>query len=170
MNTICSSYFFYVRQFRNLIDNFLFRSQSTVNQDICSRHYVKKYNLPPKRFSPESLRWIREHWWEGNVRELDNAVHREVVLADGDEIRFDVLNNETAPTPPTATSSADDYATLDFQSAKAKAVHDFERGYLTRILQIAHGNVSAAARIAEKERRAFGKLLKKHQISREQFK
>ncbi|MCA1578664.1 MAG: sigma-54 dependent transcriptional regulator [Acidobacteria bacterium] len=134
------------------------------------RHYLKKYNLPPKRFAPESLRWIGQHRWEGNVRELDNAVHREVVLADGDVIRFDVANSETKPTHPTVNSSADDYATLDFQSAKAKAVHDFERGYLTRILQIAHGNVSAAARIAEKERRAFGKLLKKHQISREQFK
>lgn len=134
------------------------------------RHYVRKYNLPPKRFAPESLRWIRHHRWEGNVRELDNAVHREVVLADGDVIRFDIVNSETEPTQPTVNSSGDDYATLDFQSAKAKAVHDFERGYLTRILQIAHGNVSAAARIAEKERRAFGKLLKKHQISREQFK
>ena len=104
------------------------------------------------------------------MRELDNAVHREVVLADGDEIRLEVVNSEAALNPSSATSSADDYATLDFQSAKAKAVHDFERGYLTRILQIARGNVSAAARIAEKERRAFGKLLKKHQISREQFK
>ena len=134
------------------------------------RHYVKKYNLPPKRFSPEALRRIRNNRWEGNVRELDNAVHREVVISDGEVIRFDAATTDPEPAQSTIASSIDDYTTLDFQSAKAKAVNDFERGYLTRILQIAHGNVSAAARIAEKERRAFGKLLKKHQISREQFK
>ena len=134
------------------------------------RHYVKKYSLPPKRFSSETLRWIRTNQWEGNVRELDNAVHREVVISDGEVIRFDISNTNAEPAKSTVQSRVDDYALLDFQSAKAKAVNDFERGYLTRILQIAHGNVSAAARMAEKERRAFGKLLKKHQISREQFK
>ena len=134
------------------------------------RHYVKKYNLPPKCFSPETLRWIRNNQWEGNVRELDNAVHREVVISDAEVIRFDVSNTSAEPAESTIQSRVDDYALLDFQSAKAKAVNDFERGYLTRILQIAQGNVSAAARMAEKERRAFGKLLKKHQISREQFK
>ena len=134
------------------------------------RHYVKKYGLPPKRFTSDALRWIRHHSWEGNVRELDNAVHREVVLSDGELINFDVVSAETNCPPQTIEPSANDYTTLNFQSAKAKAVEDFERGYLTRILEIAHGNVSAAARMAEKERRAFGKLLKKHQISREQFR
>ena len=135
------------------------------------RHYIKKYDLPPMRFTPEALHWIRQHRWEGNVRELDNAVHREVVLADGDVIRFDnVVNGETESGQQPVDSVTDYYSTLDFQTAKAKAVEDFERGYLKRVLQIAHGNVSAAARIAEKERRAFGKLLKKHHISREQFR
>jgi len=134
------------------------------------RRYLKKYSLAPKRFTPEALRWIRHHRWEGNLRELDNAVHREVVLSESDVIKFDVVASEVEPTEVMVKSRAEDYATLNFQCAKAKAVDAFERGYLARILQIANGNVSAAARIAEKERRAFGKLLKKHGISREQFR
>lgn len=133
------------------------------------RHYVKKYSLPRKRFAVEALRWIRQQRWTGNVREVDNAVHRAVVFADDDVIGFDAFASETEPDLKSVTSPVDDYLTLDFNAAKAKAVEDFERGYLTHILQIAHGNVSAAARIAEKERRAFGKLLKKHGISREQY-
>jgi DNA-binding NtrC family response regulator len=133
------------------------------------RHYVKKYDLPPKRFAPEALRWIRNHQWPGNIRELDNAVHREVVFSDDEVIGFEAFASEAESNQEPVESSGDYYATLGFHTAKAKAVADFERGYLARILQIANGNVSAAARIAEKERRSFGKLLKKHGISREQF-
>jgi len=133
------------------------------------RHYAKKYNLPPKRFSPQTLRWIRHHDWPGNVRELENTVHREFLLSEGDVIEFGCVTHASELMPETAAFSAEDYATLDFRSAKTKAIEDFERAYLARILQVAHGNISAAARIAKKERRAFGKLLKKYSISREQF-
>jgi len=44
-------------------------------------------------------------------------------------------------------------------------VRCFERDYLRRVLDEAGGNVTRAARIAGKERRAFGKLLKKHSIA-----
>lgn len=132
------------------------------------RHYAKKYALPSKRFSALTLRWIRDHRWPGNVRELENTVHREFLLADSDVIQFDAVATETKSTPPLGTLTAEDYATLDFRSAKTKAIEDFERAYLARILHITRGNISAAARIAKKERRAFGKLLKKYGMGHEQ--
>ncbi len=52
-----------------------------------------------------------------------------------------------------------------FQQAKADAVRLFERDYLTRAMQITEGNITRAARLAGKERRAFGKLLKKHGLT-----
>ena len=54
-----------------------------------------------------------------------------------------------------------------FQSAKAEAVRMFERDYVLLALRQAGGNVTHAARLAGKERRAFGKLLKKHGIDRQ---
>lgn len=53
---------------------------------------------------------------------------------------------------------------LDFGTAKALVVEQFERSYLYRLMDSADGNVSLAARLAGKERRALGKLLKKHSI------
>ena len=44
--------------------------------------------------------------------------------------------------------------------------NDFERAYLHRMMVAARGNVSRASRNAGKERRAFGRLLKKHGIDR----
>jgi transcriptional regulator with GAF, ATPase, and Fis domain len=49
-----------------------------------------------------------------------------------------------------------------FQQAKAEAMRAFEHAYLNNVMAQAQGNVTRAARIAGKERRAFGKLLKKH--------
>jgi DNA-binding NtrC family response regulator len=51
---------------------------------------------------------------------------------------------------------------LTFHHAKAKAVETFERDYLASLLNIAGGNVSLAAKLAGKERRSLGKLLKKY--------
>ncbi|MBI3774932.1 MAG: sigma-54-dependent Fis family transcriptional regulator [Gammaproteobacteria bacterium] len=129
------------------------------------RHYAKKYNLPVKRFSAQTLHWIRHHRWPGNVRELENTVHREFLLAEGEVLEFGYA---ASPAPPVhSTVCLEDDVTLDFRSAKTKVIEDFERAYLARILHRTHGNISAAARLAKKERRAFGKLLKKYGMGRD---
>jgi len=45
----------------------------------------------------------------------------------------------------------------------------FERSFIEYALTECHGNVSAAARLSGKERRAFGKLVKKHGLDKRQF-
>jgi len=134
------------------------------------RQYAKKYNMPSKRFSPETLCWIRSHPWPGNVRELENKVHREFLLSEDDVIEFAGVARAAQPLVETPRFAPENDSTLGFRSAKAKAIEDFERTYLARILQVAQGNVSAAARIAKKERRALGKLLKKYSINIAQFR
>jgi two-component system response regulator GlrR len=53
-----------------------------------------------------------------------------------------------------------------FNEARA----DFERRYLIKLLQITEGNVTHAARIAQRNRTDFYKLLHKHQLEAAQFK
>ena len=60
--------------------------------------------------------------------------------------------------------------TLRFQDAKAQAITSFEKNYLENIMKLVNGNVSAAARLAGKERRALGKLLQKYKIPKSQFR
>ena len=55
----------------------------------------------------------------------------------------------------------------DTRAPKAQAIAEFEHRYLTRLIERTGGNVSAAARLACKERRSLGKLLKKHGIQRD---
>jgi two-component system response regulator GlrR len=43
-------------------------------------------------------------------------------------------------------------------------VETFERAYVTRLIEKHAGNVTRAAREARKDRRAFGRLMKKYSI------
>src|SRR5690606_6970497 len=58
-------------------------------------YFVDKYatanGLPPRRLSEEALQRIQGAAWRGNVRELENAMHRAVILARSDEIAADDL-------------------------------------------------------------------------------
>jgi DNA-binding NtrC family response regulator len=53
--------------------------------------------------------------------------------------------------------------------AKAQAITEFERRYLSAVLQRAGGNLSLAARIAGKERSLFCKLVRKYGLQRAAF-
>ena len=51
-----------------------------------------------------------------------------------------------------------------FNEAKRRIIDHFEKKYLTCLIKESDGNVTRAAKLAGKERRTLGKLLKKHNI------
>jgi DNA-binding NtrC family response regulator len=122
------------------------------------RRYCAQYGLATKHLHPSTLRWMEQYAWPGNVRELENFLHRQVLLGDGDEILCPAIQD--------TTDKAECAATANFRTAKAQAIALFERRYLGNLLEQTGGNITAAARLAGKERRAFAKLAKKHGIDR----
>jgi DNA-binding NtrC family response regulator len=85
---------------------------------VLAQHFAKKYNeangLPQRKLSDEAIARLETHHWRGNVRELENTMHRAVLLAGGDSIGVEaiMLTGEgmapaAPPMPPiTATPSA----------------------------------------------------------------
>jgi len=57
-----------------------------------------------------------------------------------------------------------------FRVAKRRVIANFERYYLTRVLMRYAGNISMAARAAQKHRRAFWELMRKHQIDADAYR
>jgi DNA-binding NtrC family response regulator len=55
-----------------------------------AEHFVQRYSdsngLPPRPLSDAAVRQLEAHEWRGNVRELENTMHRAVLLAIGEEI------------------------------------------------------------------------------------
>lgn len=146
------------------------------------QRFALEYQLAPKQLSRPGLDYLMQHNWPGNIRELENCLLRAFLLSPGTILEFAesadmdaqiametvaALDEETLSVPQ--KNDADIIPPLSFQDAKAIAITEFEANYLRRVMAIARGNVSAAARIAGKERRAMGKLLQKYAIDKTQF-
>jgi DNA-binding NtrC family response regulator len=56
------------------------------------------------------------------------------------------------------------------QEAKAKEIARFEKSYIQGVLSICRGNITKAAQVAQKNRRAFWQLIQKHGIDVQRFK
>jgi two-component system, NtrC family, response regulator GlrR len=129
-----------------------------VLRDCAARYGVEK------RLDGESREWLLRQRWPGNIRELQNLICREYLLTDEPVIRL----GAPEPRPEDAPERTSTTPAVRFGEAKTRAVRAFERDYLLDALASAGGNVTRAAQLAGKERRAFGKLLKKYGIERGQ--
>jgi DNA-binding NtrC family response regulator len=59
--------------------------------DHFSARYAKANGLPPKALSAEARIFLTRHRWSGNVRELENTMHRAVLLSTADEIDVNAI-------------------------------------------------------------------------------
>jgi DNA-binding NtrC family response regulator len=129
----------------------------------------REYRRPPKRLHPDAVAWIRAQPWTGNVRELENLLHREFLLTDGPMVRLGPRSDALGAPSPTDADGRPALTARVFREAKARAIADFERAYVTELLAVTNGNVSQAARISGKERSTLGRLMRKYGLRRDRF-
>ena len=140
----------------------------TGDASVLARYFlgetVQRYGLKSRSLSASTALWFDDYCWPGNVRELENLLYRECLLSDEQELRICApAHTRTRETEHTA-SLAGELDPIRYKLAKSRAVEEFDRAYLVRLLEHAHGNVTRAAELAGKERRALGKLLKRYHI------
>ena len=63
---------------------------------ISRRKYAEVNGLPFRPLSPDALLRLTAHGWRGNVRELENAMHRAVLLAVGQRDRHRARSNSAS--------------------------------------------------------------------------
>jgi two-component system response regulator GlrR len=128
-------------------------------------HFLDKYAIEfGKRitgFAPEVLQSLILYGWPGNVRELEHVIERSIVLCAGPLIEGSDLS---------LSSSQPAGHTESLQQAKAKEIARFEKSYVQGLLSACRGNITRAAEVAQKNRRAFWHLIQKHQIDVKRFK
>ncbi|MDE3199678.1 MAG: sigma-54-dependent Fis family transcriptional regulator [Acidobacteriota bacterium] len=106
--------------------------------------------------SPEFYEALLQKRWSGNVRELKNVMERVVALHSGG-----VLNREDLAEDSPVKQGAGDLARLPWKDARERYLASFELAYAQEVLERCCGNVSAAAREAEVDRKTFYQLLKR---------
>jgi DNA-binding NtrC family response regulator len=131
------------------------------------RRFSEEYRLPLRRLADAARVWLSRHDWPGNVRELENLIHREFLLSEGPEIALDTLSSHGLAAPAPREAPPPSTAVPCYRQAKAHAIAQFERAYVTSLLQRTRGNISLAARLSGKDRRSLGRLVKRHNLARQ---
>jgi two-component system response regulator GlrR len=108
-------------------------------------------------FAPEALRALAAAAWPGNVRQLHNVVEQVCALSTGPLVPL-TLVQRALRTPGIEV--------LPYAEARRRFEHD----YLVGLLKLTDGNVADAARLAERNRTDFYRLLQKHGLGPERFR
>ena len=113
--------------------------------------------VPVTGFSAEAVELLVSAPWPGNIRQLRNVVEQCVVLAN------------TSLMPASLVQAALRSKPREFLPF-AQARDHFEFEYLVNLLQMTQGNVAQAARLADRNRSEFYKLLRKHELNPQAFR
>ncbi len=109
------------------------------------------------RFSPEALEAIVKYQWPGNIRELENKVHRAVIMA-------------TSRIIGSADLDLNPSAVIDALPTLREARDQSERRLIVNALVRSRGNISRAARVLDISRPTFHDMLVKHSIDAKEFR
>ena len=129
------------------------------------QHFVESYAKPPGLVvRPEDVERLARLPWPGNIRQLRNVIEHACAVSHGDELDLtEFLASALAPAPGLGAVALD----MPFKDAKARVVEEFERVYLKALLLRHEGNLSAAARSADLDRKHLRELLRKHGLREE---
>src|SRR6266576_3995446 len=124
-----------------------------------ARHFARKYaeanGVAFRPLAPETERLLLGHAWRGNVRELENTIHRAVLLSPGNEIAPEAvrlpdgakLGEGPMRTGHDPVSIATEAAATTTRALVGRTVSDVERDLILDTLTHCLGNRTHAANI-----------------------
>jgi DNA-binding NtrC family response regulator len=140
---------------------------------LCAEHGL----APTIELGEAALQALAAHDWPGNVRELRNVLERGLLLAHAGASfggQLELAPVEFGPglipagKPPAAVGTAGIGEAfepgLSYRETRARWEAEFERRYASWLLARHDGNVSAAARAADMDRKYLHKLATRHGI------
>jgi two-component system response regulator GlrR len=128
---------------------------------LLANHFLiklaSKYGKRLSGFAPEALKALTTAAWPGNVRQLYNVVEQVCALASTPLIPLALIQRALRSPSVQVLTLAD-------------ARQRFEHGYLVDLLKLTDGNVADAARLADRNRTEFYRLMQKHGLTPSHFK
>jgi transcriptional regulator with GAF, ATPase, and Fis domain len=124
--------------------------------DFFIKKYSRRFGLPEKAIALAARARLLKYSWPGNIRQLENAVQKALLVAKGNlilEQDFDIPDTDASRAVPEPEG---DTAVQTIKEARAAA----ERRSIEAALRRADGNVTIAARLLATDRKWLTKLMK----------
>ena len=132
---------------------------------LLAEHFLEKYELEHnkriRRISTPAIDMLTSYHFPGNVRELENAIERAVLVCDANVIHGHHL-------PPTLQTAEVSGTMTDV--SLVSAVESYEKDLLQDALKSTRGNVAKAAKLLDATERILGYKIKKYEINPRRFR
>ncbi len=122
------------------------------------KHFLKKYNkkreVPVTHLETETMKLLMDYDWPGNIRELENAIERALILEDGDTL------------PPGCFSwfVGDKRREVKTGDRKIYSLSELERFHIQKVLDETGGHKIRAAQLLGIDRKTLYQKIKRYGI------
>jgi two-component system response regulator HydG len=116
--------------------------------DFYLKQYAKKYNRPVNDISNALIKKMQQYNWPGNIRELQHAIERAVILSQEKTLQPDDLFLKSSGGQPTTATGFD--------------LEDMEKTMIVKAMKRFNGNITDAARELGLSRAALYRRMEKY--------
>ncbi len=132
---------------------------------LLARHFARQartLNAAPVKFSTAAIETLKNYSWQGNIRELENAILQAVSLCDGivypEHLPLRIQHYlQELPIGDLADSTASE------NEVGWTTLAEMEAKYVTQVLAHTGGNKQSAARILNIDRKTLTRILKRNE-------
>jgi DNA-binding NtrC family response regulator len=114
------------------------------------RQFAAKYQRPVDGFSAALLREMKRYHWPGNIRELQHAVERAVIMSTGDKLQLEDFFFRPAAAGETLPEGLQ--------------IEEAEKQLIVKALGKHHGNITEAARELGLTRASLYRRIEKYKL------
>ncbi len=119
--------------------------------DHFAKQYANKYRKSISKIAPGTVKKLQKYSWPGNIRELQHAIERAIIMSDSDTLNPEDFFFLSQKQESIQTAEPDSY-NLD----------DVEKGVIERVINKHNGNISKAAKELGLTRASLYRRLEKY--------
>ena len=134
--------------------------ERTEDIPLLAYHFLKKYRGKRRAelLDPQAIKALLAYKWPGNIRELEHVIDYALSMTEGDTIRVTDLPEEFLARVADKVTVQDNWMSSPFGKAK----EEFEKFYISHILEESDWNVSEASRKAQMFRQNLQQKIRKY--------
>jgi len=114
--------------------------------------YARKYKKNISSWSADTIKKLQSYHWPGNIRELQHAIERAIILSDSEILQTDDFQF------PDLKMTTSEIALEDFK------LEDMEKMIILKALKNSKGNISKAARLLGLSRAALYRRMERYEL------